>query len=85
MRFGAVKSACTIYTVCASRAEIEKAVRTLKSINPQADITAKPYDKIEKAWWGELFDVTKNAFTGKTTLFPLPLSAAPDSETASML
>ena len=61
-----------------TEAEIEKAVRTLKSINPQADITAKPYDKIEKAWWGELFDVTKNAFTGKTTLFPLPLSAAPD-------
>ena len=66
-----------------TEAEIEKAVRTLKSINPQADITAKPYDKIEKAWWGELFDVTKNAFTGKTTLFPLPLSAAPDLETAS--
>ena len=66
-----------------SEAEIEKAVRTLKGLNPEADITAQPYDSINAAWWGELFDITKNAFTGKTTLFPLPLSAAPDLETAS--
>ena len=66
-----------------TEAEIEKAVRTLKGLNPDADITAQPYDSINAAWWGELFDVTKNAFTGKTTLFPLPLSAAPDLETVS--
>ena len=66
-----------------SEAEIEKAVRTLKGLNPEADITVQPYDSINAAWWGELFDITKNAFTGKTTLFPLPLSAAPDLETAS--
>ena len=62
-------------------AEIEKAVRTLEGLNPEADITAKPYGEIEKAWWDELFDITKNAFTGKSTLFPL--SASPDLETAS--
>ena len=66
-----------------SEAEIEKAVRTLKGLNPQADITAQPYDSLDAVWWGELFDMTKNAFTGKTALFPLPLSAAPDLETAS--
>jgi len=66
-----------------TEAEIEKAVRTLKGLNPDADITAQPYDSINAAWWGALFDITKNAFTGKTALFPLPLSAAPDLETAS--
>lgn len=66
-----------------TEAEIEKAVRTLKGLNPDADITAQPYDSINAAWWGALFDITKNAFTGKTVLFPLPLSAAPDLETAS--
>ena len=66
-----------------SEAEIEKAVRTLKGLNPQADITAQPYDSLDAVWWGELFDMTKNAFTGKTALFPFPLSAAPDLETAS--
>ena len=66
-----------------SEAEIEKAVRTLKCLNPEADIRAQSYDEIENAWWGELFDITKNAFTGKTTLFPLPLSGALDLETAS--
>ena len=66
-----------------TEAEIEKAVRTLKGLNPEADITAQPYDSINAAWWGALFDITKNAFTGKTALFPLPLSAAPDLETAS--
>ncbi|QNL96850.1 GTP-binding protein [Treponema sp. Marseille-Q4132] len=66
-----------------SEAEIEKAVRTLKDLNPEADITAQPYDSIDAAWWEALFDITKNAFTGKTALFPLPLSAAPDLETAS--
>ena len=66
-----------------TEAEIEKAVRTLKGLNPDADITAQPYDSINAAWWGALFDITKNAFTGKTALFPLPLSAAPDLETVS--
>ena len=66
-----------------SEAEIEKAVRTLKGLNSEADITAQPYDSLDAVWWGELFDMTKNAFTGKTALFPLPLSAAPDLETAS--
>ena len=66
-----------------TEAEIEKAVSTLGCLNPQADITVRPYDEIEKAWWGALFDVTKNAFTGRSTLFPLPLSTAPDLETAS--
>ena len=64
-------------------AEIEKAVRTLAALNGEADITAKPYDSLDAPWWNELFDMTKNAFTGKVTLFPLPLSAAPDLETAS--
>ena len=48
-----------------SAAEIEKAVRTLAALNNEADITAKPYDSLDTAWWNELFDITKNAFTGK--------------------
>ncbi|MGI5098100.1 GTP-binding protein [Treponema socranskii] len=63
--------------------EIEKAVRTLKGLNADADITAQPYDSLDAAWWGDFFDAAKNTFTGKTALFPLPLSAAPDLETAS--
>ena len=66
-----------------SEAEIEKAVRTLRHLNGEADITAQPYDSLDAAWWEKIFDITKNAFTGKTALFPLPLSAAPDLETAS--
>ena len=66
-----------------SEAEIEKAVRTLKGLNADADITAQPYDSLDAAWWGAFFDAAKNTFTGKTALFPLPLSAAPDLETAS--
>ncbi|MBC6719193.1 GTP-binding protein [Treponema sp. Marseille-Q4130] len=66
-----------------TEAEIEKAVRTLKGLNPDADITAQPYDSLDAAWWGDFFDAAKNTFTGKTALFPLPLSAAPDLETAS--
>ena len=66
-----------------SAAEIEKAVRTLAALNNEADITAKPYDSLDTAWWNELFDITKNAFTGRGPLFPLPLSASPDLETAS--
>ena len=66
-----------------SAAEIEKAVRTLAAHNNEADITAKPYDSLDTAWWNELFDITKNAFTGRGPLFPLPLSASPALETAS--